>query len=658
MGASIVTKYYKGTDLYSDGEIENDIIEYLKRGTDSEQILSIDNRWPVMYHLSPIRQNIIRWYPFKPGASVLEVGAGMGALTGVLCDSCSSVTAVELSKRRCEAIALRHGHRDNLEVYVGNLSDIHFDRKFDYITLIGVLEYAGSFTDGNEPYISFLKTVKELLKPDGHLLIAIENRFGMKYWCGALEDHIGKPFVGINGYSDVSNVKTFSKTALTRMLTTVGFQNIDYYYPAPDYKFPSCIVADGNFKMYKKIWKQRSIYDKGSIFTVDESKVAQFLLENQLTDIFANSFFIDCSNDANNSTQVEYASFTNERKQEYRHYVTIDSQGVVTKRTWSDKGNKHLKKIHDNNTVLKNLGLKTIDEKILGNSIYSEYCNYELFDEYLFKLVEKRDIEGIKDALITYRNVLEKMPKDNVLIDLIPTNCFYHNGEIIIFDQEWNLQNVGVDFVIYRAVNYFYNEYPSASNYIGISDFYELSGFNTSELKNYKKIERDFLNSIVNDFVVNFYNNHAYNSWNNIDNIINRIKELEDENYHLKQYIEYLEDEKEKTIDYLLKKEKEIERKDEYINHLDNEVITLKKEIRNILEEKMELDKYAKKLEQDIHEKENEILSIINEKNEIASYAKEKENELDELKKYVKQKEIELIELNQYIQEIIKKTSH
>ena len=53
-------------------------------------------------------------------------------------------------------------------------------------------------------------------------------------------------------------------------------------------------------------------------------------------------------------------------------------------------------------------------------------------------------------------------------------------------------------------------------------------------------------------------------------------------------------------------------------------MITLKKEIRNILEEKMELDKYAKKLEQDIHEKENEILSIINEKNEIASYAKEK----------------------------------
>ena len=48
------------------------------------------------------------------------------------------------------------------------------------------------------------------------------------------------------------------------MLTTVGFQNIDYYYPAPDYKFPSCIVADGNFKMYKRFGSREDI-DKGSI---------------------------------------------------------------------------------------------------------------------------------------------------------------------------------------------------------------------------------------------------------------------------------------------------------------------------------------------------------------------------------------------------------
>ena len=41
----------------------------------------------------------------------------------------------------------------------------------------------------------FLIKIKQLLKPDGKLLIAIENQYGLKYWCGALEDHTGLPLM-------------------------------------------------------------------------------------------------------------------------------------------------------------------------------------------------------------------------------------------------------------------------------------------------------------------------------------------------------------------------------------------------------------------------------------------------------------------------------
>ena len=76
----------------------------------------------------------------------MEIGAGCGALTGLLCDKCKKVTAVELSKRRATAAQLRCREKDNLEVIVGNLNDIEFGEKFDYITLIGVLEYQGTYT--------------------------------------------------------------------------------------------------------------------------------------------------------------------------------------------------------------------------------------------------------------------------------------------------------------------------------------------------------------------------------------------------------------------------------------------------------------------------------------------------------------------------------
>lgn len=40
-----------------------------------------------------------------------------------------------------------------------------------------------------------LNMLKPFLKENGKVLLAIENKFGLKYWCGAAEDHTGIPFV-------------------------------------------------------------------------------------------------------------------------------------------------------------------------------------------------------------------------------------------------------------------------------------------------------------------------------------------------------------------------------------------------------------------------------------------------------------------------------
>ena len=59
---------------------------------------------------------------------------------------------------------------------VGNLNDMTFPEKFDYVVVNGVLEYAMSFTEGKTPYETFLQRMGAYLKPEGRLLIAIENR--------------------------------------------------------------------------------------------------------------------------------------------------------------------------------------------------------------------------------------------------------------------------------------------------------------------------------------------------------------------------------------------------------------------------------------------------------------------------------------------------
>ena len=76
---------------------------------------------------------------------------------------------------------------------------LSIDEKFDYVLLIGVLEYAQVINKSKDSFVELLEKAKSFLRnDDSKLIIAIENKFGLKYWCGASEDHTGVPFDSIN----------------------------------------------------------------------------------------------------------------------------------------------------------------------------------------------------------------------------------------------------------------------------------------------------------------------------------------------------------------------------------------------------------------------------------------------------------------------------
>jgi len=294
MGATLNLDFYNAQDFYSDGDIEDELLEIVKTHQNYDEILSNDSRWPILYHLSPVRQNIINWYPFKSNTSCLEIGGGCGAITGALCDSLDEVTVVELSKRRATINFERHKSYDNLEIIVANLNDIKFEKKFDYITLNGVLEYAGSFTKTDQPYEDFLKQIKHYLKPDGKLIIAIENRYGLKYFSGAKEDHTSKEFDSITGYKNNETVRTFGKKELEELLSKSGYPTQEFYFPHPDYKMP--------MEIYSSDWLPSSTsnlapapnfdYERYELF--NETDAYRGIIENGQYEFFANSFLVIC----------------------------------------------------------------------------------------------------------------------------------------------------------------------------------------------------------------------------------------------------------------------------------------------------------------------------------------------------------------------------
>lgn len=293
-GVTLNYQYYSGEDLYSDGDaIENRILEIVKNDNGYEYAHSDYGNWAVLYHLSRQRENIVAPMKISKDDEVLEIGAGMGAVSGALARMCKKLDCIELSKRRSMVNANRHKDLDNIEIFVGNFQDIEITKKYDVITLIGVLEYAFHYIDSEHPYEDFIRKVSNSLKPNGRLYIAIENKLGMKYMAGFHEDHLGKPYVGIEGYSKSDKVKTFSRSQLNKLILENGFAKTEFYYPFPDYKLPTVIYDEETILKQQIDFSAHSNYDMPVYVGFDQTKAFKSLHGAEEVKMLANSFLVE-----------------------------------------------------------------------------------------------------------------------------------------------------------------------------------------------------------------------------------------------------------------------------------------------------------------------------------------------------------------------------
>lgn len=244
---------YQGI-AYNDGDATEERIAGIIKGATDITVLSPELRgqctdWPSLYHLGASRANIVR--PFEKhlqGKKVLEVGAGCGAITRFLGESGAHVLALEGTPRRASIARSRTRDLPNVNVVTETFSQFKWPEKFDVITLIGVLEYANLFVPGEAPAQAMLKRCLELLEPEGRLIVAIENQFGLKYFSGAPEDHVGVRMYGIEGRYTKKQPQTYGRKALEKLMLGSGFKTVEIMAPYPDYKFPYSIVTDAGFK--------------------------------------------------------------------------------------------------------------------------------------------------------------------------------------------------------------------------------------------------------------------------------------------------------------------------------------------------------------------------------------------------------------------------
>lgn len=450
--------HYPGEDIYCDGAIEDEILKIVQENSPSEYVRIIEERksWPVLYHLSRLRENIVSWIPVGKTDKALEVGSGCGAITGALSAKAGSVTCVELSKKRSLINAYRHLNCENVTIKLGNFQEIEPELAcdYDYIFLIGVFEYAQSYIGGEKPFETFMEIMKKHLAPHGRLVIAIENRFGLKYWAGCREDHLGTYFNGIEGYPGGGGVRTFTRGGLEKICRANGITDYSFYYPYPDYKFMTCVYSDERLPKAGELSDNMRNFDRDRLLLFDEKNVFDSLIEEGLFPQFSNSYVLVTGE----PLPVTYARFSNDRAPEFairteiRKAETADGHNgkeargaaemEVRKIPLTEGARAHVKKLEETYHRLEKLyegsGLSINRCRLDGDEAVFEYLPGRTLEELLDGCLEREDTEAFRRLFERYCGYV-RYPQNALVCDydLIFSNLIVQDDAWHLIDYEW-----------------------------------------------------------------------------------------------------------------------------------------------------------------------------------------------------------------------------
>lgn len=496
---------YPGEDFYCDGTVEDEILEIVKNLSPVEYAAAIEEKksWPILYHLSPLRENIVEWIPMEPDTKVLEVGSGCGAITGALARKAGSVTCVDLSKKRSLINAYRHSDCDNVTIHVGNFKDIEPDlpTDYDYICLIGVFEYGQSYIGGDTPFEDFLKILLPHLKKAGRIVIAIENKYGLKYFAGCKEDHLGTYFSGIENYQAEDGVRTFSRKGLERIFAKCGVKESHFYYPYPDYKFMTTLYSDAYLPGKGELSNNLRNFDRDRMLLFDEKSAFDGMVEDGLFSVFANSYVAVIGD----GFDIKYVKYSNDRAPQYRikTVITRNKTGEtgVCKYPLTEEAREHVCQMavaYENLQKRYQGGKLGINQCTLvedGNEVYAafEFVAGRPLSELMDECLEKGDLEGFHKYFEEYVERVGYREEEPVAdFDLIFANILVQGDDWTLIDYEWTFgKTIETRELAFRAI-YCYLLEDERRNALNLDRILEKLQITEQEAENYRKQEMDF----------------------------------------------------------------------------------------------------------------------------------------------------------------------
>ncbi|MCX7187246.1 MAG: methyltransferase [Methylophilales bacterium] len=442
---------------YSDGEEFEQSIKTIISSASDRSLFSPELRqaiwdWRSSCHLSPVRANILRPLEAICRGRVLELGSGCGIITRYLGELGSDVVALEASPFRASVTRLRTEDLKNVEVVCDRIEDFNSEKKFDVVTMIGVLQYARIFSNcGDTAELSFIENAARQLATDGVLVIAIQNKLSLKSLSGYPEPNVGLPYFGIENRYGPETIIRFGLDELKAILSSVGLSHQAVLFPFPDYHMPvtilneSAVKPDSQFRAEPLI-SASAVRDRARPDWVPP----QFSLElaweaaqsSGATPYLSNAFLIIAGK------TEQSLSFHREMKEYAWHYSVDRHPAFATQKRFVAAGDD----VHISCTLVQATPKPNVP--LTHHVANEEYINGRLWWELLVEIVNRPGwsvadlvawMEPWLAALQTQsnqktNNLNELLP--GALFDYTPFNCVQAlDGSLKIIDREWEVHS-------------------------------------------------------------------------------------------------------------------------------------------------------------------------------------------------------------------------
>ena len=416
---------------------------------------------------------------------------------------------------------------------------------YDIIVAVDVLEYADDV-----PFL--LSRIGGLLKPEGKLLIAADNRLAVRYFCGDQDAFTGKNYDGVENYTHLLSWeresmegRAYSKAELSRFLKQSGFAARRFYSVFPGTANPQLLLAEDyepNEALDIRIFPE---YNNPETVFLFEEELYPALMENGMLHAMADGFFIECARFPGVIRKgPDQVTLSGERGPENAMATILYKGGSVEKRALYPEGRRKPERLLENSRYLSEHGVRMIDSELKGEALVLPYVSGIPANDGFRRLLTE-DKEAFLERLDAFWETIlhssdparydeidwerfepgwEKRKKDDPnrdrwkktacgseeerealgvilkrgYLDLVSLNCFFLDGGFVFYDQELYLENVPAKAVLLRTIEFIYKFNDQLDGVLPRQELFDRYGL-TAHRDLYHKFISRFLNELRGD---------------------------------------------------------------------------------------------------------------------------------------------------------------